>query len=335
MSKKIPVGLQFTSSGQGQVLNSLKNIEKGTSRIRSSTVALGNISSGAILGAFRRIGQWVGRTLTDATELAKKAREGGEVSKAYTEQGLAAAEELTTMWAKFQEKAKATFINMLPDVILFVQTLWTELKFWGEGIGRSVWNFFKNLPSSISTLATNFRIFFSWLLDNWRDIASNLGKMLTEHFVTSFENLKRLVIAAKEFIQGKGWNFELKKYDFSNVKKIEGPQFEAFTFMEENAKMWGDLMRERDASLEQISADYYKRKQAQLTPEKKKSEGKNELSKALIKGSVEAVSEINKSKLQSSIDQQTLSETKKQTTVLNSIDAGINKFSGMFNFGTI
>jgi hypothetical protein len=322
---KIGIGVEFSEKGQGKVLSSLKNIEKGTNRIRQSTFALGGISAGAVLGAFRKLAQGARQLGQDAMKTLEDAKSGEAISSMYSEAGLAQLDGLAKGWQNFKDKIESTIVNALPALVWGIKVVWAEAKYLGEGVAKTVWNFITSFPDTLKTLGNNFKIFFGWLVDNWKEIATAIGKSLVDVFVANFETLKNLITAVKNWVQGEGWNFKVVnpldqiKKNFSNIK---GPEFEQFAFVEKQAAIWADLGKERDAAMVQAWEERQKTEATKISgTEKKKEKTKDtkDLAEAVIRGSVAGVSAINKIRFGESTDVQMLAEARTHTVILKQI----------------
>jgi hypothetical protein len=323
---KIPIGVEFNSSGQGKVLSSLSNIEKSTRRIRASTVAIGSFAGGAVMKGFRALGQASRAMITDFGKLVEDAKSGAEISDAYTEAGLAQVDALGKGWQDFKTKIESVIVNALPDLVWGIKVVWAEAKFLAEGVGKSIWNFIKSLPETLVTLGENFKIFWQWLTTNWREIATAMGKTLVDIFIANFETSKNLINAITGLVKGEGWNFKIVN-PMENIGKnfanIQGPQFKEYAFLERQAEIWAEAGAKRDASMAKAWDERTKTLATQVRGTEKKPEKEkekkdlgNSLAGALIKGSADAISAINKNRYNSSLEKLALDEARTHTQLL-------------------
>lgn len=322
----IPIGIKYTQNGQASVINSLKNIEKGTARIKASTVAVGNIMAGAFKKGAQVVSRFAMDAIKDAGEMAKKAREGEQVSGAFTDAGLAGAESLIAKATELQDGLKAAFVNSLPGVMEFVQAAVAQFGYWITGSIATLKIFFANFKDNLTILGANFGIFFAWLGSNWKPLALNMATILQTSVLNSLGNIKRFVKSVIEWVKGNGWTFEAKAIlDGAELIDLPPIEFKEFKGGEEIKKAWEDAARERDIKLEAIVQERIDLEQTTVRQDAKPKDEKTkepQLASLLVAGSTQAASAIAKirsgeNKTQVSL----LAETKKQSELLKQIAA--------------
>lgn len=186
---------------------------------------------------FGRHGARIAQMAGDFESLAAEAHNLGVIMN---DGALKTAEQFNDMMGDIKARMQAVFVNALPDIALFGKVLWAELKRGYDvavAVTTALFRMFS--PDNLQVMGENFKTFFTWLGDNWRDIAYNMGETLSTVFLNSFENLKRLVTAAKTWIGGGGWDFKsMGLMEGANLRNIEGPQFKKLPAIEE---LKGDL----------------------------------------------------------------------------------------------
>lgn len=322
----IPIGIKYSQTGQASVINSLKGIEKGTNKIRASTVAVGNIMSGAFKKGAQVISRFAIDAIRDAGEMAQKAREGEQVAGQFTDSGLAGAEALIQKATEFSTNLKAAFVNNIPALMEWIGAAKAQIEYWITGSIATVKIFFANFGENFKILGANIGIFIKWLGTNWRGVAFNMAEVLQTAVLNSLGNIKRFVKSVIEWVKGNGWTFEAKAIlDGADLIDLPPIEFKEFKGGEEIKKAWEDAAKERDIKLDAVVQERLAIEGTTVRQEKKDKETKTrepQLASMLVAGSAQAATAIAKIRAgENKVQNLLLAETKKQSEFLKTIAA--------------
>jgi hypothetical protein len=252
------------------------------------------------------------------------------------EGALRTAEKFNDMVSDLRLRLQALFVNAIPAIKLFGQVWLTEIKFIGEVFwawAQSVWDFWTSLPATVMTVVRNIVSVFHWMFVNWRDIAFNMAQYLTNAFMNTIENIKRLWNSLKQWVAGQGWTFEGKALgEGSQLRSIAGPEMESIAFLDRTLDRFGKTLDRRRESLDAAQQEYQdavygmaeaSRSASDIMPDREASAQRGKGLSALVQGSVEAASAIARYMAGDA----GMNIEKQQLRVLNGIERGINNIS--------
>lgn len=285
----IPLGISVGVKGGEQAVNNLNRIAKASRGISTAGVAAGAFLGGVMLKVAKSAIRYSSQAIQSANDLAKDAATGKASLDGISQGGLIAAQKLTESFGRVKESIFKAFIGSLPMVVLVFKSITAQAMFYYDTI-KGVFGpgFMQDLSAALPVIGRNFLALFSWIGDNWRDIAYNMGASLVAVLTNSFENIKRLFTAMKGFATGKGWNFEgVGLMDGANLRQIEGPKFESLPISDRVAGAVATALEARDAKLAQIGKEYADSKTAKLGIGQVQSKATTtDKNAALVRGSV-------------------------------------------------
>jgi hypothetical protein len=185
---------------------------------------------------FGRQGARIAEMAKDFERLAAAANMYGVI---LDEGAIKKAEQFNDMMTTLSLRIRAAFVNSIPAIENFgtvIATWFAYITDVGGAINRMILGLFS--AETFEIWGRNAKTFMTWFEANWRDLAYNLGETLSAAVMNSFENIQRLITAAKDWALGRGWNFE-------KVGLGEGA----------NLREIPDLVLESVPALDQLAAD--------------------------------------------------------------------------------
>jgi hypothetical protein len=213
---------------------------------------------------------------------------------------LVAGERWSDFWTNVNTKFRATFLNFIPTVKLFLDSLVAGLQMAG---GHFV-NFFKTVYDVNVAVLKVFGNLAQVLIYDFKDVAFNIGEAFRSAFVNSFENLKRIVTATKEWLLFGGWNVELTgTFDGAQFRELSVGILDPITNAisdsidraaainaEYNAAL--DVAAKRDSDLRAQTIEARKDTAGQITEQKGRGQAGKSFASAAVLGSAEAATAI-------------------------------------------
>jgi hypothetical protein len=317
----IPLGMTFSSKGESAVVGSLKNIEAHTKKVNAATVTMGALSAGVLIEGGKKALEF-GKRIFETADKWREAREAGEASFAgVSDSGLIAAQKISDTFTGIRDSITAAFIDALPTALYVWDAIKEGAVFTWNVLSKSAVAAFSNIGDTFSTLWDNFKTLTSYLWNNWRDLAANMGEIIKTSALNAFENLKRIVTAALDWLKGEEWNLQLKGMtEGANLKEL--PPLELKTpkvfdeiagILDAETSRYDAAMTESENRFANLLSDKVEKKDDKEKKEKKTGTKDTSLASIFEAGTAATQSFIAR------IQSQGTNEAQKQTSLLSQI----------------
>ena len=181
------LGLNIDVKGVNAAVDGLNKIADGVNKTNSEVrkgamtgVLLGRAISRGAMMAQRAVSEGASRALA----MAEAVKQGAELPEGFSETGIAAVVQMH----EAVQQAKDMVFKVFLEAAKFVLFIGKSIGTLASSVVDVVSSILSGMWSGFIDLGKNIGIFFSWIVDNFQDIAHNIAETLTTAFSNSIEN---------------------------------------------------------------------------------------------------------------------------------------------------